>query len=161
MNSRFSYERRTRAVITAVALGLLGVFSAPGAAQSAPASAQAKLVVEVTGFHSDKGQLLLRLYNAEEGFPSDAKKALREVKHSISKGRATVELANLPPGSYAVGCVHDENGDGKLERNFVGAPKEGVGASNDARGRMGPPSWKDARFELKQAATQIQIHVTY
>jgi uncharacterized protein (DUF2141 family) len=57
--------------------------------------------------------------------------------------------------------VHDENGDGKLERNFLGVPKEGVGASNDARGRMGPPKWKDARFELKPDGSRIQIHVMY
>lgn len=152
-----SYQSRARLVTTSAALCLLTLVSSPSAAENA----QAKLVVEVSDFHNDKGQLLLRLYNAEEGFPSDASKALRELKSPIHGGRATLTLSGLPYGSYAVGCIHDENGDGKLERNFVGAPKEGVGASNDARGRMGPPKWKDARFELKRDETLIRIHVSY
>lgn len=32
-----------------------------------------------------------------------------------------------------------------VERNFVGIPKERVGASNDAKGSFGPPKFDDAR----------------
>jgi uncharacterized protein (DUF2141 family) len=157
MNHRFWVRGQTVGV-----MALLALASAGGLSERVTAEATSStLVVEVSGFHSDKGQLLLRLYNQEEGFPTEPKKALREVKQAIVGGHTTVQLAGLPLGSYAVGCVHDENGDGKLERNFLGVPKEGVGASNDARGRMGPPKWKDARFELKPDGSRIQIHVMY
>ena len=43
---------------------------------------------------------------------------------------------------------HDENANGKIDRNFVGIPKEGYGTSNDAKGFMGPPKYEDAKFEL-------------
>ncbi len=33
----------------------------------------------------------------------------------------------VTPGDYAISVFQDENSNGKLERNFMGMPKEGVG----------------------------------
>ena len=38
--------------------------------------------------------------------------------------------------------------NGKIDRALFGIPKEGVGFSNDAPIRLGPPKWKDAQFQL-------------
>jgi uncharacterized protein (DUF2141 family) len=35
-----------------------------------------------------------------------------------------VTLDALPFSSYAIGCVHDENGNGKLDTNLLGIPRE-------------------------------------
>jgi uncharacterized protein (DUF2141 family) len=133
-------------------------------ALAVPASAAApsgRLVAEVSGFHSDQGQLMLRLYDSEAGFPTDGSRAVRQMAQPIKDGRAVVELANLPFGIYAIGCIHDENGNGKLDTNLLGIPKEGVCASNDARGRRGPPRWSDARFDFRADGTRLQIHIHY
>jgi uncharacterized protein (DUF2141 family) len=45
---------------------------------------------------------------------------------------------------------HDENGNGQLDKNMMGIPRERVGFSRDARGRMGPPSFADAAIDLQQ-----------
>jgi hypothetical protein len=58
------------------AFSLLALFAGPGAAESA----QAKLRVEVSASTTTRVMLLLRLYKRGGGFPTDAKKALREVK---------------------------------------------------------------------------------
>lgn len=42
----------------------------------------------------------------------------------------------------------DANGNGKLDKNFVGVPIEAYGFSNGARGRMGPPSFEAAAIEV-------------
>jgi uncharacterized protein (DUF2141 family) len=138
-------------LIVALALGS----GAPTLAQSSP-----RLVAEVSGFHGDGGQLLLRLYGSEAGFPTDGSKALRQTAVPIKRGRAVVVFEGLPPGSYAIGCVHDENGNGKLDTNLIGIPREGVCSSNDAQGKRGPPRWSDARFDLRTDTT-LQIHVRY
>ena len=127
----------------------------------ATAGGSGKLIIEVSGFHSDQGQLLLRIYDHEAGFPTDGTKALHELRQRIEHGRATVAFEGLPFGSYAIGCVHDENGNGKLDTNLLGIPREGVCASRDARGRMGPPKWKDARFDFTADGGPIHIHVAY
>jgi uncharacterized protein (DUF2141 family) len=139
---------------------LLGIPLATSA-RAAGNEATAKLVIEVTGFRNDNGQLLMRLFNGPDGYPKDDTKAIRRLKQKIEGRRAVVEIRGLPFGAYAIGCVHDENGDGTLNRNFVGIPKEGTGASNDARGRRGPPKWEDARFDFKSDGSTIRIHVLY
>jgi uncharacterized protein (DUF2141 family) len=157
--SASSHQTRLRlAWLATVAVALL-VASSVG--RMALAGGSGKLIVEVSGFHSDQGQLLLRIYDHEAGFPTDGTKALRELRQHIEHGRATLMLAGLPFGSYAIGCVHDENGNGKLDTNLLGIPREGVCASRDARGRMGPPKWNDARFEFASDGATIRIHVAY
>jgi uncharacterized protein (DUF2141 family) len=146
----------------ALLLGLCAVAGTAGGWQALAAPGQpGKLVVEVSGFRNDNGRLLLRLYAGAPGFPTDGSKAIRQASQPIKGGRAVVELEGLPAGSYAIGCVHDENGNGSLDTNWLGIPKEGVCASNDARGRRGPPKWDDARFELTAAGATQQIHVRY
>ena len=157
--SAASRQPRSRLVWLAKVFVALLVASSVG--RAAMAGASGKLVVEVSGFHSNQGQLLLRIYDHEAGFPTDGSKALRELRQHIENGRATVTLDGLPFGSYAIGCVHDENGNGKLDTNLLGIPREGICASRDARGRMGPPKWKDARFDFTADGAAIQIHVAY
>ena len=71
-------------------------------------------------------------------------------------------IKHLPPGTYALALIHDENGNGKVDTNWIGMPKEGVGASNNATGTLGPPSWRDAKFELQAGGHARQaITITY
>src|SRR5256885_13660374 len=101
-----------------------------------PAAAEpGKLVVTVTGLHSDGGQLLLRLYAGPDGYPTDGNKAVRQIRQRISGGQATVELTGLAAGSYAIGRVPDEKRNRTLDTNGLRIPQEGGWASNDAPGR--------------------------
>ena len=157
-------NRRHAAAPIAVALIAVAASAAVLLALAVSAGAAAtpgRLVVEVSGFQSDAGQLILRLYSGADGFPTDAGRSLRQVTQPIKAGRSVVELADLPFGSYAIGCVHDANDNGKLDTNLLGVPKEGVCASNDARGHRGPPRWNDARFDFRADGTRLQIHVRY
>lgn len=43
----------------------------------------------------------------------------------------------------------------------MGIPKEGIAASNDAKGTIGPPSFKDAVFELNRAQSAITMRMVY
>jgi uncharacterized protein (DUF2141 family) len=156
MNTNTNTKTKTGHAAAPIALALLVL-----AVSAAAAAPPAKLVVEVSGFRDDNGQVLLRLYGSEAGFPTDGSRALRQLAQPIKDGRAVVELTGLPFGSYAIGCIHDENGNGKLDTNFLGIPREGVCASNDARGHRGPPRWSDARFDFRADGTRLQIHVRY
>ena len=76
-------------------------------------------------------------------------------------GTTVVMIHGLPPGQYAVQTFHDENGNKKVDRNFIGLPREGVGFSNDAPIRMGPPKWADAMFAFNGAEQTIQLKTRY
>jgi uncharacterized protein (DUF2141 family) len=42
----------------------------------------------------------------------------------------------------------DVNRNNKMDRNFIGIPKEQYGFSNDARGSFGPPCFAEASFTV-------------
>lgn len=88
-------------------------------------------------------------------------KALRQADAFISGGTARIVFPGLPPGGYAVAAYHDENGNGKLDTGFLGIPTEGLGASNDAKGFMGPPDFDHARLEIRAGENRIVVHVVY
>jgi hypothetical protein len=82
---------------------------------------------------------------------------LQQAEIEAQTRSAQFVLQGVPYGLYAVSVFHDENMNGKLDNNFVGAPKEGYGASNNPRKRMGPPPFDEAKFPLNQAAQSIEI----
>lgn len=104
------------------------------------------LTIKVEDADSNKGKMFFALYDEEGDFLD---KAIKATKSKISQKASTITFEDIPEGIYAVSIFHDENDNGKLDSNFFGIPKEDYGCSNDATGFMGPPKWKDAKFELK------------
>jgi uncharacterized protein (DUF2141 family) len=83
------------------------------------------------------------------------------VDGAIHDGRAVCEFPRLPAGDYAIASYHDENGNGKLDLNFIGIPKEGVASSRNAKGVMGPPKFKDARFTFAGGTLELSARMKY
>lgn len=73
-------------------------------------------------------------------------------------GVVELRLRNVKPGSYAIAVFHDTNGNGKLDRNFIGLPSEPYGFSNDV-GRRGAPNFEAARIIVKEPSTTIVIPI--
>ncbi len=70
-------------------------------------------------------------------------------------------FADLPAGVYAVSVFHDENMTQKLDKNFVGVPKEGYGASNNPKKKMGPPNFGETKFQLRGTEQFLEIKLMY
>lgn len=117
--------------------------------------------VEITGLRNDKGKLLCALYSSPEGFPKDSEKAIARVSSAIAQEQAVCNFPGVTPGTYAVSVFHDENSNGKLDTNFMGIPREGVGASNNARGHFGPPKFRDASFHFSGSRLDLKITIAY
>ena len=117
--------------------------------------------VDVVGLHSNDGEVYCALYSSADGFPDGFAKAASTTKAGITNEQAACEFRAIAPGDYAISVYQDENSNGKLDRNFVGMPKEGVGASNDAKGSFGPPKFADARFSYKGGTQELTIHMRY
>lgn len=126
-----------------------------------PTAPPGTLSIRVSGFHSAGGQVLLTVYRGSEGFPGEPERAWKKLVTKISGGRASVDLQGVPPGEYAVAVVHDENGNNDLDTSWIGIPKEGIGISNNARGRMGPPKYRDAKFTVTAAGAVQAIQMIY
>ncbi|HPI40429.1 MAG TPA: DUF2141 domain-containing protein [Pseudobdellovibrionaceae bacterium] len=125
--------------------------------------AENTLKIMVTNLRSSQGVIYASLYDNEEGFPTDSLKAKTRIKAEIlSSQTAEFVFSDLEPGkNYALSVFHDENNNEKLDTNFLGMPKEGVGISNQAKGRFGPPKFKDAQFLFTKELSEIKLPIKY
>jgi uncharacterized protein (DUF2141 family) len=115
----------------------------------------ADLTINISGLNSNKGTLLVGLYNEKESF---LKKQFKGDVVKIKDKKSIVIFKDLPKGEYAVSFVHDENDNKKMDTNMFKIPKEDYGCSNNARGFMGPPKYDDAKFQLTANKT-IEIKI--
>jgi uncharacterized protein (DUF2141 family) len=107
------------------------------------------LRVIATGIKSDQGKVYVWVYDKKDDWLSDRYRTQKylAVAGNRTGDRLTIELL-LPAGEYALSVFQDVNDNGKLERNFIGIPKEPAGLSNNLRPRFGPPKYKDAAFTV-------------
>ena len=121
------------------------------------------LTVRVTGARNTKGKIGVTLFQDAQGFPDDTSKAIRQQSVEIDPNTmsAQVTFKDLPQGTFAVSVLHDENGNGKMDKNFVGMPKEGYGASNNPSKKRRAPTFDEAKFSLNASEQTIEIRLIY
>ena len=126
-----------------------------------PAGRLATLTVRVTGFRNDQGIARITLFRDARGFPDHAELAFRTNSAVIANGQAVVDFVGTPFGDYAIGVLHDENDNGRMDTNRLGIPREGYGVSNNPRRRTGAPSFNAALFRLENPARTLSITLNY
>jgi uncharacterized protein (DUF2141 family) len=117
---------------------------------AAQAPATATLTVNVSSAKSAQGKVRVDLYNSANGFPDKPANAFRHEVVDIDAKALTAKavFADLPHGVYAVAVHHDENGNGEMDKNILGIPKEGHGASNNPTAPRRPPNFDEGKFTL-------------
>ena len=140
--------------LTIALLATGGLFAALPA-HSAPLGT---LTIRVTNIRNAKGEVHAEACPQAQFLKDDCPYA---ASAPARVGVTVIVLRGVPPGKYAVQTFHDENVNHKVDRNFLGIPKEGVGFSNDAPIRMGPPKWADAAFGFNGAEQTIQLRTRY
>ncbi len=120
----------------------------------------AQLRVLITNVHSNRGNVWVALFSQAKGFPdgdySDRHKTVRATTAPI-----TVVFDDLKPGTYAVGAYHDENGNGKLDTDFIGYPAEGYALSRGVRAILWRPRFEDAAFTVGPNDTDLTLTIAY
>lgn len=123
----------------------------------APAQA-ATVVVDVRGVRNDHGVVRVALCTRADFLqPHCHWKGIAPAAH----GTVRVTIRDVPPGQYAAQAFHDENGNGTLDRNFFGLPKEAMGFSNNAPMHLGPPRFNAAAFTVGAQDMQIAFALRY
>ena len=152
--------RRYAALVLTVALtaSLSATLYAPQAkAQTEPV---AIVRIEVSTFRNMTGALSCRLFTRPADFPDGEGMATQRA--AISATQASCAFANLAPGTYAVAVVHDENGNGRLDRNVLGIPTEGYGVSNNRTYALSSPRWEESKFTVAaQDTVLLRVSLRY
>jgi uncharacterized protein (DUF2141 family) len=123
-----------------------------------PAAALAgDLTIELTGIAPGHGQVYIALYDRPETFPAQGRQLAGQVVAATGP-QLTVRFNRLPPGRYAAVAFQDLNGNGRLDKNLFGMPREPYGFSNGARGAGGPPRFEAAAVTLgPDCITRIEL----
>ena len=119
------------------------------------------LIVHVAGFRNQKGDAGGTLFSSPGGWPEDSAKAYQHGPFPITGDHATLTFEHVAPGRYGVAVIHDENMNHKLDRNFLGIPKEGFGFANNPRVALSAPSWAAAAIDVKCPTTTTDVKLIY
>jgi uncharacterized protein (DUF2141 family) len=132
--------------------------SNPGTKPPEAVQGTATLVVVVGGMESDEGAVRVALFDSEASH-EEKENPFRAETLPVTERECTWVVTGIPFGSYSVAVYHDRNQNGELDTSFLGIPSEPYAFSNDARSRFGPPSFQDARFEVREDSVTIDIRV--
>jgi len=121
----------------------------------------ATLELEIGEFRNTNGHVLISVFDNADDYPENEEKAVANKKVKVTQKTQRIAIENLPQGEYAVVFLHDENGNEEMDTNFVGAPMEGYGASNDAVNTFSAPKYQDAKFLLEGEKKSLKLKIFY
>jgi uncharacterized protein (DUF2141 family) len=118
--------------------------------------------VKILGIRNSTGTVACALFESAEGFPAEyLRSATNVMVIKIRKSQARCDFEDIPPGTYAMAVVHDENMNGKLDTNWAGVPTEGYGFSNNVQGVLSAPSFAAASFKYDGRNVELTMSLHY
>lgn len=131
----------------------------------AAAAAQAQcpgIHVKILNIRNSLGTVACALFESAAGFPEEyLRMATNVMVIKVRKDQARCDFEDIPPGTYAMAVVRDENMNGKLDTSFLGLPREGDGFSNDATGPLGAPPFSAASFRYNGQHAELRMSLRY
>ena len=112
------------------------------------------LAIRIDDVKSSEGSILVALFDSADSF---LKRPAKVARVPASTGTVNVLIKDVPEGEFGFSLFHDANGNGKMDRNLVGIPTEDYAFSNNALGKMGPPSFEQVKFAIPAAGTATTI----
>jgi uncharacterized protein (DUF2141 family) len=120
------------------------------------------LSLNIDGVRDNTGSVIGALYVNKATF-MDKTKAYQLFKVDAAAGQVKYVVHDLPAGQYAISVCHDTNNNGKMDKNFLGAPLEGFGFSNNPEVTIttGPPGFEHVAFTYNGQNQTLSIQMTY
>ena len=132
-------------------------------APESTSTATSTITVTLTGLRNAKGKVDALLFVRPAGFPEDDSTAFDKDEAPINPKTLTAQIVfkDVPRGFAAVTVLHDENMNRKIDKNFIGIPKEGYGTSNNPKKARHEPRWDEAKFPVSRPEETITIKMIY
>jgi uncharacterized protein (DUF2141 family) len=122
---------------------------------TANALADTAVTVAIAGIDAQTGKIYVSVFDSKKSW---LKKPVVQEAISFDGAEATLELT-LAPGEYAFQAFHDVDDNEKMKTNFIGIPKEPTAVSNDAKGKFGPPKFKDAVVTIGEEPVTVPLNL--
>ena len=114
-----------------------------------------QLTIQIDNIEAVKGDIRIGVFNASDKFLKQGY-TFKTYKVAVTDTTQTIIIDDLPKGEYAFIMYHDKNGDGKMNRNLIGIPKEAFGFSNNVRPKLSKPTFEACKFVLED---NIELHI--
>lgn len=150
--------RDTKSLILSAAIISMACASNDGiAAQSSTET----LSITVTGFKNYQGTINIAVFATSSGFPDKPESAIARRSVRLTGTDPVIDFGGLSFGEYAVSVFHDENLNQKLDKNWLGIPKEGVGFSHNPKSLSSVPQFEDAKFSFQSKRQSLSVKLIY
>jgi uncharacterized protein (DUF2141 family) len=117
-----------------------------------------KLHIIVTGAKESGKTVYVAVFRPEDNFPKE-EGAWKHGQFVSGAGEGVLDM-ELSYGDYAIAVYLDENGNGKLDKNVIGYPREQFGFSNNFRPKTGAPRFKNCRFVFSETNATVTIRLS-
>jgi uncharacterized protein (DUF2141 family) len=119
------------------------------------AFAQNSLTLEIAGVKKQGGKLYISFCNSEESF--DKRKTYYSMVTDATAETLRIPVS-LPTGGYVISMYQDSNGNGKLDSNFLGIPREPYGFSN-YNGKSAPGNFDKLKVMVNDKTKKVTVHL--
>jgi uncharacterized protein (DUF2141 family) len=133
--------------------------AAPVAATTGAAPTTVQVTVD--NVRNSKGLITAVLYSDDPQTFLKSGKKLDRIRVEAQEGETVLCLKAPANGRYSVALYHDENGNKKFDRDFLGIPVEGYGFSQNPGFRFGKPELEETLFTIDSALTSLRISILY
>jgi len=138
------------------------VFASHPEAAFAQSSSCPGIHINILNIRNSTGTIACALFDSPDGFPIEyLRYATSMMAIEIRDTQARCDFVHIPPGTYALVVIHDENRNGKIDTNWLRLPTEGYGFSNDAKALLGAPSFSAAKFQYDGGTLDMSISLHY
>lgn len=124
---------------------------------SAQSAVAADVTLVIDGARPGEGEL--RIAMCDEATFLKGVPCPKQLARKAAANPEKVMFEEVPAGRWAVSISYDLNGNQRLDRNFLGIPKEPYGFSRNPSTAFGPPSFDEAAVEVKGDPVVLDIRL--
>ena len=115
--------------------------------------------ITVNNLQKKNGTLYIAWYNTAATYDSGNNHKYGKMVQVNGKSTAAVTFSGVRYGKYAIAVFLDENKNGKLDRSFLGIPKEKYGSSNNVFPAMRRSTFQEASISISSPAASLTINL--
>ncbi len=124
-------------------------------------SIKGTLKITFTDIRSTAGNIVAGVYDHEGQWINEPRRSYSWSKETLVNGSMTVEIPDLPYGTYAITVLDDEDKNEEM-KYFMGLPREGWGMSNNPSFRkIKAPKCDECSFELNSPLLGFDVKINY
>ena len=118
--------------------------------------------ITISNIKTTEGNISIGFYDSDDAFQNDTPFKKVQVPKTTLKNGVLIYRIILPPGTYGIALLDDENKNMKMDTNFLGVPTEGYGFSGYQHSGLFRPSFSDFDFVVpKGKVKKVSVVVDY